>query len=148
VLDDLVVAGAPQVAHRTVGHAPIAGSVPDLLDRLPYRLLRAEGLAVAVASVVVYFYADYPWWLLLVLALAPDVSFVGFAAGPRVGTALYNAAHTYVTPVLLGAAGVIAEADLAVQVALIWITHIGVDRTLGYGLKYPTAFKDTHLQRV
>jgi hypothetical protein len=111
-------------------------------------LLRAEGLAVATASVVVYVYADYPWWLLLVLALAPDLSFLGYAAGPRVGTALYNAAHTYVTPVLLGALGVVTETDLAIQLALIWITHIGVDRAIGYGLKYPTAFKDTHLQRV
>jgi hypothetical protein len=33
-------------------------------------------------------------------------------------------------------------------VTLIWIAHIGVDRALGYGLKYPSSFKDTHLQRV
>ena len=37
---------------------------------------------------------------------------------------------------------------LALAPDLIWIVHIGVDRTLGYGLKYPTDFKDTHLQRV
>ena len=103
---------------------------------------------MVVAAVSVYFYADYPWWLLLVLALAPDVSLLGFAASPRVGTATYNAAHTYVTPVLLAAFGVIAEVDLAVQVALVWITHIGADRAIDHGLKYPTAFKDTHLQRV
>jgi hypothetical protein len=119
-----------------------------VLDRLPRNLLRAEGVAVAVAAVTVYFYADYPWWLLLVLALAPDVSFLGFAVNARVGTAAYNALHTYVAPVLLGAFGLLAETELAVQIALIWITHIGVDRALGYGLKYPTAFEDTHLQRV
>jgi hypothetical protein len=119
-----------------------------LLHRLPGHLLRAEGVAVAVSAVIVYFYADYPWWLLLALALAPDVSFLGFAVNGRVGTTAYNAAHTYVGPVLLGALGVVAETELLVQIALIWITHIGVDRALGYGLKYPTAFKDTHLQRV
>ena len=32
--------------------------------------------------------------------------------------------------------------------ALIWLSHIGFDRLIGYGLKYETAFKDTHLQRV
>jgi Domain of unknown function (DUF4260) len=84
----------------------------------------------------------------VVLALAPDISLVGFAAGQRVGTAIYNAAHTYVVPVALGAIGVVAEMDLAIQVALVWLTHIGVDRTIGYGLKYPSGFKDTHLQRV
>ena len=119
-----------------------------MLENLPRLLLRAEGAVVALAAVTLYFYADFPWWLLVVLALAPDVSFVGFAAGPRVGAATYNAAHTYLVPVVLGAVGVVAAVDLATQVALVWITHIGVDRAIGYGLKYPTGFKDTHLQRV
>jgi hypothetical protein len=57
-------------------------------------------------------------------------------------------AHTYAVPVAIGVVGVLADADVPVQVALIWITHIGVDRAIGYGLKYPTGFKDTHLQRV
>jgi hypothetical protein len=35
-----------------------------------------------------------------------------------------------------------------VAVALIWFAHISMDRTVGYGLKYPTSFKDTHLERV
>ena len=30
----------------------------------------------------------------------------------------------------------------------IWLAHIGVDRMVGYGLKYPTSSKDTHLNRV
>ena len=42
----------------------------------------------------------------------------------------------------------LADSDAALAVALIWLGHIGVDRLIGYGLKYPTAFKDTHLQRV
>ncbi len=119
-----------------------------MLDRLPRRLLHAEGVAVAVAAVAVYFYADHPWWLLLVLALAPDVSLAGYAAGPRVGAAAYNAVHTYVLPVALATAGVIAEADTAVALGLIWLAHIGVDRAVGYGLKYPKDFRETHIQRV
>jgi hypothetical protein len=119
-----------------------------VLDNLPRLLLRAEGAIVALAAVTLYFFADFPWWLLVVLALAPDISLVGFAAGQRVGTATYNAAHTSVVPVGLGAIGVVAETDLAIQIALVWITHIGVDRAIGYGLKYPSGFKDTHLQRV
>lgn len=119
-----------------------------MLDRLPNYLLRAEGVAVVVAAVTAYFYADYPWWLLLVLALAPDISMIGFAASPNVGTATYNAAHTYAAPVLLAVFGLVAEVDLAVQIGLIWAAHIGVDRAIGYGLKYPSGFSDTHLQRV
>jgi hypothetical protein len=50
--------------------------------------------------------------------------------------------------VALGVAGVLAGTDVAIQVALIWLAHVGVDRLLGYGLKYPGAFRDSHLQRV
>jgi hypothetical protein len=111
-------------------------------------LLRAEGVTVAVASITLYFNADHPWWLLVVLVLAPDVSMVGYAAGPTVGAAAYDVAHTYSLPVVLGAIGVVADTETAVQLSLIWLAHIGVDRAIGYGLKYPSGFKDTHLQRV
>jgi hypothetical protein len=119
-----------------------------MLDRLPRLLLHAEGVAVAAAAIAVYLYADYPWWLLIALALAPDLSMAGYLGGVRVGTVTYDTVHTYVLPVVLATSGLIANADVAVQIGLIWITHIGVDRALGYGLKYPTSFKDTHLQRV
>ncbi len=118
------------------------------VERLPRLLLHLEGVAVAIAAVVVYFWADHPWWLLLVLALAPDLSMAAYAAGPRIGAAAYDVVHTYAIPLGIGAIGVVAQSDAAVAVALIWLTHIGVDRAIGYGLKYPTGFKDTHLQRV
>jgi hypothetical protein len=82
------------------------------------------------------------------LVLAPDLSMLGFLAGASAGTVTYNTAHTYAIPVFLGAVGIVVGADVATQLALIWIVHIGVDRTMGYGLKYPSGFKDTHLQRV
>src|SRR5215207_237709 len=119
-----------------------------MTERLPAILLRAEGLAVAVAAFVLYFDRDYGWVLLVVLALAPDLSAVGYLAGARVGAATYDAAHTYVPVLALGVAGVVTDSDVAVQLALIWALHIGADRCLGYGLKYPSAFKDTHLQRL
>lgn len=119
-----------------------------MLERLPRLLLRAEGLAVFVAAVWIYFDAGYQWWLLLVLALAPDLSMVGYVAGERVGALAYDAVHTYVLPVALGLAGVVADSDTAAKLALIWLGLIGADRLLGYGLKYPTRFRDTHLQRV
>ena len=119
-----------------------------MVARLPRILLRAEGAAVAAAAIALYFHADYPWWLLVVLALAPDLSMVGYVGGPTIGAAACDAAHTYLLPVVLAAIGVIADAGIAVQVGLIWIAHIGVDRAVGYGLKYPGEFKETHLQRV
>jgi hypothetical protein len=114
----------------------------------PRVLLRLEGLALAVAAVVVYFHEDYSVWLFVALILAPDLSFAGYLAGPRVGAIVYNVAHTTIGPLALGTVCLVNGGGLEVKLALIWLAHIGADRLLGYGLKYPTAFKDTHLQRV
>jgi hypothetical protein len=111
-------------------------------------LLHIEGFAVLVGSLVLYVDAGFGWLLLLVLFLVPDLSALGYVGGPRLGSLTYDAVHTYVGPVTLGAIGVVGGYEGAVQVALIWLAHIGLDRLLGYGLKYPTGFKDTHLQRV
>lgn len=82
------------------------------------------------------------------LLLAPDVSLLGYLAGPRVGAVTYNLFHSYPLPAALGALGLLWGAPLAVAVALVWLAHIGIDRLVGYGLKYPTGSKDTHLGRV
>ena len=99
-------------------------------------------------ALVVYFKLDFGWLLLVVLFLAPDLSFAGYLAGPRIGAWVYNAMHTTIGPITLAVVGVLTDIDWCLQVALIWLGHIGLDRLLGYGLKYPTAFKDTHLSRV
>lgn len=118
------------------------------MDRLPRRLLHLEGFAVAAGSLVLYVDAGYSWLFLVVLILAPDLSMLGYLGGSRLGTLSYDVVHTYAGPVVLGVAGVLGGYETALQIALIWLAHIGVDRMLGYGLKYPTGFKDTHLQRV
>jgi hypothetical protein len=107
-----------------------------------------EGLAVFAGALVLYFDVGYGWLALVVLFLAPDLSMLGYLAGPRAGSVTYDVVHTYVGPVALGVAGAVSGYDTAAQLALIWLAHIGLDRLLGYGLKYPTGFRDTHLQRV
>jgi hypothetical protein len=98
--------------------------------------------------VLLYWMGGGSWWLFALLLLAPDLSMLGYLARPRVGAILYNVFHSYPLPAALGIFGMLAGAPLAVSVALVWFAHIGMDRLMGYGLKYPTAFKDTHLQRV
>lgn len=118
------------------------GSTPAVEPR---HLLRLEGLAALAAALAVYFSLDGPVWLLVVLALAPDLSAVGYLAGPRVGSLAYNVVHTYVLPLALAGAGVWFGSTLAIQIAAIWAAHIGADRLFGYGLKFPSGFSDTHL---
>lgn len=115
---------------------------------LPAALLRLEGLAVFILAVIFYAREDLNWWLFAILFLAPDLSAVGYLAGKRAGAICYNIAHTDAMPVALGIVGLFADNDLAIALALIWAAHIGMDRTIGYGLKYSTDFKDTHLSRV
>jgi len=103
---------------------------------------------VLAGALALYFDRGYGWLALVLLVLAPDVSMLGYLAGPRAGARVYDLAHFEAWPLALGVAGVLADERLAVQLALIWLAHIGVDRLLGYGLKYETGFKDTHLQRV
>jgi len=118
------------------------------MDHLPASLLRLEGLAVLVGALLLYFDAGFGWLILLLLFLAPDLSMLGYLAGPALGSLTYDVAHTYALPIALGVAGVLGGSDTALQLALVWLAHIGLDRLVGYGLKYPSGFKDTHLQRV
>jgi hypothetical protein len=119
-----------------------------VLARLPAILLRLEGLVLFAAAIALYVREDYSILLLVVLFLAPDLSFIGLAGGPRVGAIAYDAAHTYVGPILLASGALIGEWTIGVELGLIWLAHIGIDRALGYGLRYPNAFGENHLQRV
>jgi hypothetical protein len=114
----------------------------------PAAALRLEGLLVLVVAVMLYARAGAGWGLFAALLLAPDLGMLGYAAGPRIGALTYNLTHMLSQPLLLGAVGLAAGSSATVAVALIWAAHIGMDRALGYGLKYPTHFRDTHLQRV
>ncbi|WP_295980407.1 DUF4260 domain-containing protein [uncultured Variovorax sp.] len=111
-------------------------------------LLRLEGAVVLGVALAAYaqFVAD--WGMFALWLLAPDLSLLGYLAGPRTGAALYNAAHSYVGPVLLLGLGVLAAMPWAVAGSLIWLAHIGMDHALGYGLKYASGFAVTHLGRI
>ncbi len=112
------------------------------------RLLRLEGAAVLAAAVAAYAFIGGAWPLFALLLLAPDLAMIGYRFGPVVGAAAYNAVHAYLAPAALGAAGLALGAPVMQGLALIWLAHIGLDRTLGFGLKYATGFGDTYLGRI
>jgi hypothetical protein len=119
-----------------------------VLARLPAVLLRLEGAAVFGASIALYLHSDFSVLALVLLFLVPDLSLIGYLVGPRTGATAYNAVHTELWPIVLATVGVIADGSVLTQVGLIWLAHIGLDRVIGFGLKYPTGIKDTHLGRV
>ena len=73
------------------------------------------------------------------LILAPDLSMLGYLAGPRVGAIAYNALHILIVRCCW------RLPDMACHSltcgGLIWIAHIAIDRALGYGLKLSTGFR-------
>jgi hypothetical protein len=108
-------------------------------------LLRLEGLVVAAATALLYARTGASWWLFAALWLAPDLSMIGYLGKPCRAARIYNAFHSYIGPGVLGLMGFLLQAHMALPIGLIWANHIGVDRLLGYGLKYSDGFGWTHL---
>jgi len=111
-------------------------------------LLHLEGFAVLVLSLYFYAYNEFSWGLLLLLLFIPDVSMIGYLLNHRIGAVIYNMFHTYSLPIGVVICGMLFSSPAVLATGLIWSAHIGMDRMLGYGLKYPTNFKDTHFNRV
>jgi hypothetical protein len=111
-------------------------------------LLQLEGAAVAIGAIAFYFMQGGSPWLFAALILAPDIAMLGFLAGAKSGAMAYNIGHTYIWPVAMLGIGHLLAAPLAMSIALIWIAHVALDRAIGYGLKYGTGFKHTHLSRA
>ena len=111
-------------------------------------LLRLEGLALFAGMTLLYAFWGGTWWIYGILFLAPDLSFAAYLAGPRAGAIVYNAAHSYLGPTVLMVTGFGMASPLPLSFAMIWLAHIGIDRALGYGLKYSAGFGFTHLGRI
>lgn len=115
---------------------------------MPRALLHLEGAALFFLATVLYFRQGFAWWVFLLLLLFPDLSMAGYLGGSRLGSMIYNLVHTIILPLSLGLAAYWINWPLGQQIALIWLAHIGMDRMVGYGLKYPDAFKHTHFDQV
>ena len=114
----------------------------------PKLILRLEGLILFVAGLAVFLYLKQSVWIFAGLFLVPDLSMAAYLAGPKLGAIVYNIFHATIAPLLLAISGVWFGDLLAQALASVWLAHIGLDRAIGYGLKYPSDFRDTHLGRI
>jgi hypothetical protein len=111
-------------------------------------LIKVEELALTALAVFLYHFLPYAWWWFAVWFLAPDLSMVGYLAGPRVGAFTYNLVHHKAVAVAVYIAGYFAGSHAMELAGLVMLAHSSLDRVLGYGLKYPDAFKHTHLGTI
>jgi hypothetical protein len=111
---------------------------------------RVEGALVLSAALVVLMQPWQPvaWWVLLGAFFAPDLSFAGYLAGPRIGAFAYNLVHVYGFGAVVLALGAVLDQPWITALGFVWLAHSGFDRMLGYGLKLPEAFGHTHLGRI
>jgi Domain of unknown function (DUF4260) len=114
----------------------------------PRLLLHLEGAAILGVSLYFYYSGHFHWRLFALLFLFPDLCMLGYLKDAKWGSTSYNLVHTLTVPLLLLTGSLAVAAPQGISYALIWLAHLGFDRMLGYGMKYPTFFRDTHLQQV
>lgn len=111
-------------------------------------LIRLEELLLAALAFYLFLSLDYAWWWFLVLFLAPDLSMIGYLAGPRVGARAYNLFHHKGVAVALFILGGYLALPWLQLAGTILLGHSSLDRVFGYGLKYPDSFQHTHLGTI
>lgn len=114
----------------------------------PRALLRLEGAALLAGATLAHGQLGGGWGLFASAFLLPDLALLAYLGGPRWGARAYNLTHTAALPLALLVVGWVTDSSLCTHLALIWLAHIGLDHALGFGLKYPTGFADTHLGQL
>ena len=127
---------------------PATTAPPGMTTGAVRTWLRLEGLAAFVVGVALYGASGGNWLLLIPLLLVPDISAIGFLASQRIGTFTYNLLHNWVPGIVTLGIGVWLASPAVLLAAAILIAHVGMDRAVGYGLKLPSSFHDTHLGRM
>ena len=108
-------------------------------------LLRFEGGLVGALAIWIYATQIGNWWLFALLILTPDLSALGYLKDKKTGAFTYNTVHSYIVPALLAAATYFLGFGWLTPYFAIWFAHIGIDRLVGYGMKFPTDHKRNHL---
>ena len=116
----------------------------------PASLLQAEAFFSLSASLLAYHILFRHHWILFgYLLFISDLSLLLFPRKNKVKAgAVYNIFHSFLLPALLAGIVVYTRSTLLEELSLIWISHISMDRLLGFGLKYPGSFEFTHFQAL
>ena len=134
----------PPNLSRAASDGPVRPETPSVRGK-PLLWLRAEGLTLLATALLLFSATHQQWWLVPAVILLPDLFMAGYVGGSRLGAAVYNLGHSYPLPALTSLAGQAGHHPLVLAVGLLWLAHIGMDRMAGFGLKYDSGFRHTHL---
>jgi hypothetical protein len=110
--------------------------------------LRLEGAVLLIATIFLFSGQHQSWWIYPALLFAPDIFMLGYLVNSKAGALFYNLGHSYFAPGLLLLCAWQARSKIGIAIGVIWLGHIGLDRLLGYGLKYDSSFNRTHLGEI
>jgi len=110
--------------------------------------LRLEGIAALAAGIALFQQIGGNFLWLIPLLVLPDISMVGFLRGPALGAFTYNLIHNFAVALLALGAGVALNIPALAVTGAILVAHTGMDRALGFGIRYSDDPKRSHLQRA
>jgi Domain of unknown function (DUF4260) len=111
-------------------------------------IIKLEEFGLFLFGIYLFNQLDYAWWWFLVLILTPDFSMIGYVFGNKSGAFLYNLVHHRGIAILIYLTGIYFSNHLIQLTGIILFAHSSMDRMMGYGLKYETGFKFTHLGEI
>lgn len=111
-------------------------------------VIKLENAFIFIIIIAVYFKLEFSIWLFLLLLLVPDIFMLGYVINRKTGSYVYNIGHTYITPIIIALLYLYIDEKLLLQIALIWLAHISMDRTMGFGLKYSSDTDKTIIQKI
>jgi hypothetical protein len=138
----------PKMTALTMTQNPTTTAQAPTVDASARGWLRIEGAAAFVAGLALFGLTGGPWLLALPLLLLPDLSMIGYLRDPRLGALTYNIVHNWAIGLAVLGLGVWTGNAVVVMAGAVLIAHVGMDRAVGYGLKSPSSFHETHLGRV
>ena len=113
--------------------------------KLVKNLLRLESLGILALGIYLYSSLGFSWLMFAFLILSPDISMLGYLFNSKIGAYCYNFFHSYLLAASLAILALLLSNNILLAIAIILFIHIALDRSLGYGLKFASGFKDTHL---
>ncbi|EDM45138.1 hypothetical protein SCB49_03419 [unidentified eubacterium SCB49] len=111
-------------------------------------LLKLEELALFILGIIAFTTLNLSWWWFPLLLLTPDIGMLGYLKSTKVGAMTYNLCHHRGIAIALFVIGFYLDSFGMLLAGVILFSHIAFDRMLGYGLKYPDNFKNTHLGNI
>ncbi len=110
-------------------------------------ILKLEEVVLTAVALYALSYYDLGLsaWLWAALFFLPDISMLGYMVNAKFGAISYNIFHHKGIALLIIAIGYFFTIEPLIATGILLFAHASFDRIWGYGLKYVSGFKDTHL---